>query len=131
MTAQTVFRGGADPALARKVLAALKARAGQPTEVVIRKPKAQRSLDQNAWWWAVPVALLADHCGMTPSQMHYALLGACFGYQPGPTGQPVPVKASSADLSVEEFRELMEWVLVFGPSELGVPIPEPDRERIG
>jgi len=104
--------------------------AGQRVELVFRKPKSKRTLDQNSYWWAEPVPRLAEHCGYSPNQMHYALLGECFGYTPGPTGQAIPVKASSSDLSVEEFRHLIDWVLVWAPSELGVAIQSPDEWQI-
>lgn len=119
------LRGASSSELAAQVRAHLKTIAGQPVEIVIRKPRTKRSLDQNAYWWAVPVPLLAEHCGYEPAQMHYALLGECFGYTSGPTGQPVPVKPSSSDLSVEEFNTLVEWVLIWGPSSMGVVIPTP------
>ena len=92
----------------------------------------KRSLDQNAYWWAIPVKLLAEHCGYTDAQMHYALLGECFGYTAGPTGKAVPVKPSSSDLTVAEFKQLIDWVLTWGPSELGVVIPDPSHylERV-
>lgn len=88
----------------------------------------KRTLDQNAYWWSVPVKILAEHCGNTDSQMHYALLGECFGYTTGPTGQPVPVKPSSSDLTVQEFTHLIEWVLTWAPTELGVVIPAPNED---
>jgi len=99
--------------------ALLEKHAGKRIAVAIRKPRAKRSLDQNAYWWAVPVKVLADHCGYTDNQMHYALLGECFGYVAGPTAVVVPVKSSSSELSVEEFTKLIDWVLVWAPSELG------------
>jgi hypothetical protein len=96
-----------------------------PVTVRIQRKQLKRSLDQNAYWWAVPVRLIAEHCGYTDSQMHYALLGECFGYIAGPNGQPVPVKPSSSDLTREEFTHLIEWVLTWAPTELGVIVPEP------
>ena len=99
--------------------------------ITVEPRKVKRSLDQNAYWWAAPVKILAEHCGYTDSQMHYALLGECFGFTAGPTGQPVPVKPSSSELSVDEFKQLIDWVLVWAPSELGVVIPEPNEwERV-
>jgi hypothetical protein len=108
-------------------MARLREFAGKPVEVIIRAPRSKRSLDQNAFWWAEPVRLLAEHCGYTDSQMHYALLGECFGYLAGPAGQAVPAKPSSSDLSVDEFKHLIDWVLIWGPSEMGVVIPSPEE----
>lgn len=104
--------------------------AGYEVELTIRKRKSQRSLDQNAFWWAVPVAILAEHCGYTPSQMHYALLGECFGYMAGPTGQPIPNVPSSSELNTEQFAHLIDWVLTWAPTELGVTIPEPGQVAV-
>jgi hypothetical protein len=75
----------------------------------------------------VPVRLLAEHCGYTDDQMHYALLGECFGYIDGPKGTKVPRVAGSSKLSVEEFTRLIEWVLVWGPAEMGLEIPSPEK----
>lgn len=100
---------------------------GREVEITIRKRRSQRSLDQNAYWWAVPVRILADHCGYSDEQMHYALMGACFGYTAGPTGSQIPNKPSSSHLTVEEFTRLIEWVLIFGPTELGCIIPSPEK----
>lgn len=99
---------------------------GKQVLVTVRPKAVKRSLDQNAYWWAEPVKRLAEYCGNTPSQMHYALLGECFGYTAGPLGQAVPVKPSSSELSTAEFSHLIEWVLLFGPSELGVQIEPPE-----
>ena len=104
---------------------------GHDVEVTIKRKRSQRSVDQNRYWWAIPVALLSEHTGYTPSQMHYALLGECFGYATGPTGQPMPNVPSSSELSVDEFSRLIEWVLVWAPSELGVEIPAPNEVEYG
>lgn len=98
-----------------------------PVVVSIGPLKSKRSVSQNAYWWAVPVPMLAEYCGETPNRMHYQLLGECFGYTEGLGGKPVPVKPSSSDLSVEEFKQLIDWVLTWAPTELGVVIPAPDE----
>jgi hypothetical protein len=123
------LKGIASADLARQVATALKPLADgrKVVEIVIRKPRTQRSLDQNAYWHAVPVKILAEFCGYTDSQMHYALLGECFGYEPGPNGQPIPIKPSSSDLSVEEFTHLINWVQQWSVTELGVDIPAPSE----
>lgn len=105
----------------------LRTLAGKDVEIVVRKKRSQRSVDQNAYWWAVPVRLLAEHCGYSDDDMHYALLGECFGYKVGPTGHQMPNVSSSSRLSTEEFTRLIEWVLVWGPTEMQVDIPSPER----
>jgi hypothetical protein len=101
---------------------------GHEVTVTVQKKAYKRSLDQNAYWWAVPVKILADELGYTENQMHYALLGEYGGYQIGPTGQPVPKIASSSELSRAEFTKLIEWVLDWAPTELHIVIPPPDPE---
>lgn len=108
----------------------LRTLAGDAVEVVVRKAQSRRSLEQNRFWWAVPVRLLAEHCGYTDEQMHYALLGECFGYTVGPTGRQIPNVTSSSRLSVEQFTHLIDWVLVWGPTEMGVEIPPPESVEV-
>ncbi len=128
-----VFRGSVDesgtfkPDDAAGLRERFKAFTGKRVAIIVKAHVAQRSLNQSNYWWGVPVPMLAEHCGYTPSQMHYALLGECFGYRVGPMGQPVPNKPSSSDLTTAEFSHLIEWVLTWGPTELGVNIPAPNE----
>lgn len=109
------------------ILAHLRKYAGALLDVVIRPHRAQRSLDQNAYWWAVPVELIAAHCGYEPEQMHYVLLGEWRGYIEGPRGQAVPRCASSSKLTTAEFTELIEWVQRWAVQELSVQVPAPNE----
>lgn len=104
-----------------------KTLAGKNVEIIVRRERTQRSIDQNAYWWAVPVRLLAEHTGYTDNQMHYALLGECFGYIVGPTGTVIPNVPSSSHLTTEQFTRLIEWVLIWGPTEMHVDIPPPEK----
>lgn len=112
----------------QRIAAVLNGFRGKAIDVEIKRHRDKRSLDQNAYWHAVPVDLLAEHCGYTHDQMHYALLGEWGGYIDGPNGQPVPRIASSSKLTTDEFSKLIEWVLTWGPSEMGVIIPAPNEE---
>lgn len=105
----------------------LRACAGVATEIVIKPYKSKRSLDQNAYWWAVPVAILAEHCGYEPEQMHYALLGEWRGYMEGIGGQKIPNCASSSKLTTAEFTQLIEWVQRWAATEMDVQIPSPNE----
>ncbi|HZL92491.1 MAG TPA: hypothetical protein VFB99_02565 [Vicinamibacterales bacterium] len=102
---------------------------GRDVTITIARKRRQRSLDQNGYWWAVPVQILADELGYTPSQMHYTLLGEYGGYLPGlKRGTVMPKIASSSELSTVEFAALIDWVLDWAPSELNIVIPPPDPE---
>lgn len=103
---------------------------GQALIVTIEedKPHRAKTWEQCKYWFAVPVALVADHCGMTEQQTSHALLGECFGYIDGPTGKPVPVEPSVAALSVEKMTDLINWVLDWGPAALEIIIPPPDKQ---
>jgi hypothetical protein len=110
-----------------KLLAHMRKYAGATLDIVIRKHRNQRSADQNAFWWSVPVAILSDHCGYEPEQMHYVLLGEWRGYMDGPNGKPVPRCASSSKLTTAEFTDLIEWVQRWAAQELNVQIPAPNE----
>lgn len=90
--------------------------------------KRGKSWLQVKYWWPVPVKILAEHCGYTPAQMHYVLLGEWSGWVDGPNGKPIPAKPSMSDYSLEEMNQIIDWVLIFGPSELECVIPEPDKD---
>lgn len=97
---------------------------GHDVEVVIRKKRDPRSLDQNAFWWAVPVAIMAEEWGVDPEQAHYLLLGEWKGWTDGPLGRMANC-ASSSKLTREQFSELITWVLDYGPREWNCYIPTP------
>lgn len=103
---------------------------GLRVTVTVEEEKDRRSktYEQVKYWWAVPVPILAEHCGTTERQMHVALLGECFGYEEGPLGHVLPKKPSLAELTVEETTHLIDWVLTWAPSELEVVIPPPDKD---
>lgn len=114
----------ADQATVRRHLFEL---VGKPVNVIIREVVKRDIRQMQKYWWAVPVPLLADHCGYTDAQMHYALLEECFGYITGPKGVRIPNEPQSSYLSFDKWRRLIDWVLVWGPAELGVDIPPPTK----
>jgi hypothetical protein len=97
---------------------------GHDVEIVVRKKQDKRSLNMNAFWWAVPVAIMAEEWGVQAEQAHYLMLGEWKGYADGPLGR-MPNCTSSSKLTREEFSELITWVLDWGPSEWNCYIPEP------
>lgn len=104
--------------------------AGQDVELTIRKRRQQRSLRQNAYWWAVPVPLMADYMGQGLEETKLDLLGECFGWQETSLGNKVPRKPSTAALTVEEFSALITWLIPWALTEHGVRIPLPDEVEV-
>ena len=112
----------------------LRAFAGQPIELTLRRPRTQRSLDQNAYLHAVPFPLLAEHFGYTIPEIKLVLLGECFGWRHDPIAlRDLPRKLSTAELSVEECSYFIDWVIPWAahhdvviplPNEVDIPLSE-------
>lgn len=97
---------------------------GQRVEVVIRKERTQRSLDQNAYLHAVPLPLLACEWGEDIETAKLLILGECFGWKET-RGQRLPIKPHTSTLTVEEFSHLIEWLPPWAMLNFGVSIPLP------
>jgi hypothetical protein len=99
--------------------------AGKRAEVVLRRPRSKRSLDQNAYAHKWPFRLLAEHFGDSIEGVKLDLLGECFGWVPAPiTNRLVPAKPHTSGLTIKEFSHFIEWLVMFGASH-GVIIPLP------
>ena len=107
---------------------ALRRLAGHAVEVLIRKERTQRSLDQNAYIHAVPVTILADHFGYTVPEMKLVLMGECFGWHLDPiSGREIPIKPATSSMDVEECTRFIEWVIPWAMTNHGVAIPLPNE----
>lgn len=117
-----------EPARALSALARLD---GQVLDVTIQRRTAPRSLSQNAYWWAVPVPLLAEHLGYDQHEhqaLHYALLALCFGEVfDERLKRNMPRVRSSRGLTTEQFGVLIDWTIRWAATEWGVVIPEPQE----
>lgn len=107
----------------------LKTLANAEVDVIVRRRQNQRSLDQNAWIWAVAYPVIAEELGYDKHEhedLHYALVAKCFGeHFDKRVGAMVPNKRSSK-LTTKEFSDYMEWLVRFAATELGgilVPLP--------
>lgn len=96
--------------------------------VTVERWSAKRSNRQNAYYWGVIVPMLAEHCGYTHEEMHFALRWqhlAVLGSHP-------PTSRSTADLTDAEFADYCSRVRAWASVELGVYVPEPnERVTIG
>jgi hypothetical protein len=110
----------------------LRTLAGKRVEIVIREPRKQRSLDQNAWVWGVALPVLADALGYDAHEheiLHYALLCECYGtVYDARSGRECPARTSS-QLSTREFSDYMEWLVRWAATEHGVRVPLPGESE--
>ena len=114
-----------DPGTAAHYIRSLE---GKAVLVAVRVFRGIRSIQQNNYWWAVPVELMAEYMGEDRTSTHYALLGECFGYHwNGRLKREVPNKGSSSVLTTEEFSELIEWCPPWALHNFGVRIPLPNE----
>jgi hypothetical protein len=108
----------------REDFAALIARL-EGTEIDLRlsKHRNARSISQNAYYWAVVIPLLAEHCGYEDEEMHAALK---WRFLQKHDGGPLPTVKSTASLSTAEFTDYIERVRMLA-AEMGCSIPGPGQ----
>ncbi len=103
---------------------------GQSVDIIVRKPIRGRSLAQNDWFHAVPVALLSEYWGENVEATKLLILGEKFGWHDTKDGHRFPMKPSSSALTVEEFSQLVDWLPAWAAQEFGVIIPLPSEVDI-
>lgn len=95
--------------------------------VIIRERKAQRSLNQNAYLHAEPFLKLAAAWGESVARTKLVCMGEFWGYEPCKrTGLMLPVKAHTSDMSVQECKTFIDWLIPWSNEE-GVDVEEPRR----
>lgn len=94
---------------------------GREIELRLSRRKKERSMSQNKYYWGCVVALLAEHCGYEPEEMHAALkMKFLRQYE----DQALPSIRSTTDLDTAEFANYIEQVRRLA-AEMGVVIPDP------
>jgi hypothetical protein len=107
----------------REDFAALIARLeGSDIDLRLSKHRTVRSISQNAYYWAVVIPLLAEHCGYEDEEMHTALKWRFLQKHDG----PLPTVSSTASLSTVEFTDYIERVRMLA-AEMGCSIPGPGQ----
>jgi hypothetical protein len=103
----------------------------QDVEVVVRKARSQRSLDQNAYLHSVPFPILAEEWGEDIETTKLLVLGECFGWRETRDGKRLPMKPSTSGLTVEECSKLIEWLPPWALVNFRVRIPLPNEAEAG
>ena len=98
-------------------------------KINIQRIRDGRSLNQNRYYWAVVVALLASELGYFKDEMHELLRRKFLAYtKTNPTtGEQEMFSKSTASLTTQEMEEYLEAVRIWAISELDVYIPLPNE----
>lgn len=111
--------------------AAIAALDGREVIVRIERAKANRSLNQNAWYWAGIVATLSEHTGFTPDEMHEVLKAKFLPKRLAVTDGNGEIRGefviggSTTKLNKVEFGEYCEAIRRWAAEDLGCDIPDP------
>lgn len=101
--------------------------AGKSVEIIVRKVRVQRSVDQNAYIHGVVIPPLADHCGYSTAEMKFVLMGECWGWKTIAPGREIPEKIHTSDMTVEEATRFIDWVIPWAMEQFNIPIPLPNE----
>lgn len=100
---------------------------GNEITITAHRRRAKRSLKQSAYWWAVVVPTIAEHCGYTRDEMHEALKAKFLGTEDMSRG--LLRIGSTRKLNTQEFTDLTDRVILWAAEDLGVVIPQPERNE--
>lgn len=100
-------------------------------ELRVERKRATRSVDQNAWYWACVVGLVAEHTGYTPDEIHEIYkakfipkrLAVANGN--GEIKGEFVIGGTTTSLTTVEFSEYCEAIRQWAAQELEVVIPDP------
>lgn len=100
--------------------------------VTIEKKHATRSVQANRYWWGVCVALVSDHTGYTPEEVHDLAKHMFLPKALAVTGRngellgEFVVGGTTSSLNKLEFGDFIAKFRMWALEKLGVEIPEPD-----
>lgn len=109
-------------------------REGWELEVTVKRQRATRSQLQNRYYWGVVIALLSEHTGYTPDEVH-----DCMKMQFIPKRMAVAdgngvihgeyvLGGSTREMNTIDFGDYMESIREWAAETLDVVIPDPDQD---
>ena len=104
----------------------LTLKVGDPVEVIIQKPKQDRSNKQNRYYHGVVLDYISDHTGYETHEVHEEMK-RMFNPVPSKFSLGETVGGSTAKMSTTEFNEYIERIVRWAAMELSVVIPDPNE----
>ncbi len=99
---------------------------GKEVELVLRKKKRHRTLNQNAWYWGVIVRMLSEHLGYTADECHFALRQK-FARIPERDRDGLMVAESTAAMDTKRFSQYCDEIVRWSAEYLHLYIPSPNE----
>lgn len=96
---------------------------GTEIRLTLGKPEKLRSENENRYYHAVPVKILAEHFGEFPKAMHHNLAWMFLKVQ----DLPYPKRRSTTTLTPAEFEDYTEKIRVWALTEHKIRIPLPNE----
>ena len=97
---------------------------GNEVEVTIDKKRKKRSRRENNYYWAVPVAIVAEFTGFTSEEAHESLKWL-FLKKKNEVG--IETCRSTTELSTVEFEEYCSKIRQYFAETFQLDIPEPNE----
>jgi hypothetical protein len=116
----------------KDVLAQLRRMKDCEVIVTIEPRKAARSQNQNRWYWAQVVGLVAEHTGYSPEEIHEIYKAKFLPHhvdfcdEHGEVVAEFVIGGSTTKLNKVEFGEYCERIRQWAAEELSVVIPDAD-----
>lgn len=125
----TVSKGKFAPDSPTEFKLAFCSHEGKRVAVNVDRYHQKRSNAQNKYWWAVPVALIAEKTGFTPEQTHEAIVNELhYELVNGKDGRGLKVPKPTRTLTTAEFMELIDKVQKWATEFFdGLFIPSPNE----
>lgn len=103
---------------------------GTPIEVIIRKPRKERSTDQNKYYWGVVIDIISDMTGFSPQEAHDCMRMKFLTSMVEVENASLPRAKSTTELTTVEFMDYVAQIQQFAAEFLGVYIPDPNEEMM-
>ena len=92
-------------------------------ELIVKRPRKDRSQKENKYYWAVIIQMISDELGYTPEEAHEALKFHFLRDE----SRKLPTVKSTADLSTVEFESYLSQIRQWASAEMGIYIPLPNE----
>jgi len=103
-------------------------------DLILKEKKSQRSLNQNSYYWAVPIRLISEHTGHTPYEVHELLksmfLKKHLDIDTKEGMQKFSIVKSTTSLNTKEMEEYLSSVRMWASMDLSLSIPEPHEVEL-